>query len=61
MIADAYRPLHVLNAGSTPELGWARVLVHAGGRIVPERRLALGAAEARRDVVRATAGLRTAA
>ena len=35
----AGRPLRVLNAGSTPALGWARVLAHAGGRIVAERRL----------------------
>jgi 3',5'-cyclic-AMP phosphodiesterase len=31
------RPLHVLNAGSTPELGRARVLAHAAGQLVSER------------------------
>ncbi len=31
------RPLHVLNAGSTPALGRARVIAHAAGRIVSER------------------------
>lgn len=35
--ARAGRPLRILNAGSTPELGRARVLVHAGGRIASER------------------------
>jgi len=33
----AGRPLHVMNAGSTPELGQARVIAHAAGRIVAER------------------------
>ncbi|WP_242338243.1 MULTISPECIES: metallophosphoesterase [Anaeromyxobacter] len=37
----AGRPLHVMNAGSTPELCSCRVLVHAHGRIVAERRLEL--------------------
>jgi 3',5'-cyclic AMP phosphodiesterase CpdA len=70
VVADARRPLRVLNAGSTPELGWARLLVHAGGRVVAERRLAveapaerrlaLDAPEARRGAGRA-ARLRTAA
>lgn len=31
------RPLRVMNAGSTPELGRARVLVHARGQVVEER------------------------
>ena len=31
------RPLHIRNAGSTPELGHTRVLAHAAGRIVSER------------------------
>jgi hypothetical protein len=35
----AGRSLQVMNAGSTPELGFCRVLAHANGRIVAERRL----------------------
>jgi 3',5'-cyclic-AMP phosphodiesterase len=31
------RALHVLNAGSTPELGRARLLTHDGGRLVSEQ------------------------
>ncbi len=34
---SAGRPLHVMNAGSTPELGQARVFTHAAGRILSER------------------------
>lgn len=37
------RPLRVMNAGSTPELGRARVLSHARGRVVAERWLDLAA------------------
>lgn len=37
------RPLHVRNAGSTPDLGRARVIAHAGGRIVSERWLDVSA------------------
>lgn len=33
----AGRPLHVMNAGSSPELGRVRVVAHAAGRIVSER------------------------
>ena len=36
------RALHVLNAGSTPELGRARVLTHADGRLVREDWLQIG-------------------
>jgi 3',5'-cyclic AMP phosphodiesterase CpdA len=39
--ARAGRPLRIHNAGSTPELGRARILAHAGGRIVSERWLAV--------------------
>jgi Icc protein len=35
------RPLHVMNAGSTADLGFCRVLVHADGRLLAERRLDL--------------------
>jgi 3',5'-cyclic-AMP phosphodiesterase len=35
--ADGERPLQVVNAGSTPELGVARLLTHGAGRIVSER------------------------
>ncbi len=31
------RPLRVMNAGSTPELGRVRVVAHAGGRLVGDR------------------------
>ncbi len=37
------RPLHVMNAGSTPELGRVRLLTHRHGRVVEERWLDLGA------------------
>jgi 3',5'-cyclic AMP phosphodiesterase CpdA len=37
----AGRSLQMMNAGSTPELGFCRVLTHADGRIVAERRLDL--------------------
>ncbi len=37
----AGRSLQVMNAGSTPELGFCRVLAHADGGIVAERRLDL--------------------
>jgi DNA repair exonuclease SbcCD nuclease subunit len=48
--ADGERPLHVMNAGSTPELGAARLLVHAEGRVIAERWLDVsGGARARRD------------
>ncbi|MFT3917355.1 MAG: metallophosphoesterase [Anaeromyxobacteraceae bacterium] len=40
----AGRPLRILNAGSTPELGRARLVGHAGGRIVSERWLELSIA-----------------
>jgi 3',5'-cyclic AMP phosphodiesterase CpdA len=33
----ARRALRVMNAGSTPELGRARVLTHAGGRVIADR------------------------
>jgi predicted phosphodiesterase len=36
VVADRARPLRVMNAGCTPELGRARLLTHAGGRIVGE-------------------------
>jgi 3',5'-cyclic AMP phosphodiesterase CpdA len=48
--AEGARPLHVMNAGSTPELGAARVLTHAAGRVVAERWLDVsGGARARGD------------
>lgn len=37
LASSAGRPLHVRNAGSTPELGRVRVVSHAAGRIVSER------------------------
>jgi Icc protein len=44
LLPRAGRALYVLNAGSTPELGRARVLAHAAGRLVSERWLEFGAA-----------------
>jgi hypothetical protein len=38
------RPLHVMNAGSSPELGRARLLTHASGRLVAARWLDVGTA-----------------
>jgi len=35
--SNSNRPLRVLNAGSTPELGRARVITHVSGRIVAEK------------------------
>ena len=52
----AGRPLRVMNAGSTPELGRARLLDHAGGRIVGERWLEFG--ERRVARLRPAAGAR---
>ena len=46
--ARAGRPLRILNAGSTPELGRARLLEHAAGRVVSERWLDVGRAGAPR-------------
>jgi len=37
------RPMRILNAGSTPELGRVRLLSTAGGRVIGERWLELGA------------------
>jgi len=36
LAAAAERPLRVMNAGCTPELGRARILTHAGGRVLAE-------------------------
>jgi 3',5'-cyclic-AMP phosphodiesterase len=36
LAAPGGRPLHVLNAGSTPALGRARLVAHAAGRVVSE-------------------------
>jgi hypothetical protein len=35
--AGGTRPLRVLNAGASPELGRVRILTHASGRVVGER------------------------
>lgn len=61
LLAHPGRPLRVLNAGSTPELGWARIVHHAGGRIVAERRLALDEVWAGRGPQPAEPRLRPAA
>jgi 3',5'-cyclic-AMP phosphodiesterase len=45
--AGAQRPLRVLNAGSTPELGRARLLAHEGGRLVAQAWLGFGRAAPR--------------
>jgi hypothetical protein len=42
-LAGNGRPLRVMNAGCTTELGRVRVLSHAGGRIVSEAWLEVGA------------------
>jgi len=42
LLAPGGRALRVLNAGSTPELRLARLVMHAGGRILSERWLHLG-------------------
>ncbi len=46
--ARAGRPLRVLNAGSTPELGRVRVLAHRHGRVVAETWLEVGERPTRR-------------
>ncbi len=43
--APAERPLRVLNAGSSPELGRVRVLEHVSGQLVAERWLNVSAQE----------------
>jgi Icc protein len=43
LAGPAGRPLHVMNAGSTPSLGHCRLLSYGGGRIVAERSLELAA------------------
>jgi Icc protein len=48
------RALHVLNAGSTPELGRVRLVTHDAGRIVQQRWLELDGQAERR----ASSGLR---
>jgi len=50
LVERGARPLRVMNAGSTPELGRARLLTHAAGRIVSERWLELERAPGRRSL-----------
>jgi len=44
--AGAPRPLRVLNAGSTPELGRSRLLVHEGGQLLAQAWLGFGSGHA---------------
>jgi predicted phosphodiesterase len=46
--ASSGRPLHVMNAGSTPELGRVRILTHAAGRILAEEWLDVSGGRTRR-------------
>jgi 3',5'-cyclic AMP phosphodiesterase CpdA len=46
--AHGGRPLRVMNAGSTPELGLVRILTHSGGRLAAERWLDVGGCRVRR-------------
>lgn len=63
--SEGLRSLHVLNAGSTPELGRARLIEHAAGSIVAmswlEVQAAASAPEARRRQGREKAALPAAA
>jgi Icc protein len=53
--ARAGRPLRVLNAGCTPELGRARIVAHAGGRVAGESWLEIAARRRPRALARAAA------
>jgi Icc protein len=63
ILPQAGRALRVLNAGSTPEQGRARLLTHAAGRIVSERWVHVVARPQPREVsaLRPPGGVRVAA